>query len=84
MENIFPAPDKVLDISGETCPMTFVRTRLTLDKLLPGQVLEILLQGEEPRQNVPRTVLDHGFTLLDQQDLPDGKTRLLIRKPASN
>ena len=27
------APDHFLDITGETCPMTFVRTRLALDRM---------------------------------------------------
>ena len=35
-----PQPaDQVLDISNEVCPMTFVRTRLALDRMAPGTVL---------------------------------------------
>ncbi len=74
------AADRRLDITGETCPMTFVRTRLALDRMAPGQVLLVLLRGAEPRANVPRTAAEQGHAVLSQQDGPDGITRLLIRK----
>ena len=72
--------DRTLDITGETCPMTFVRTRLALDRMQPGQTLLVRLAGEEPRRNVPRTALEQGHAVLAQRDLPDGTTALLLRK----
>lgn len=69
-----------LDITNETCPMTFVRTRLALDRMLPGQVLRLVLKGDEPRQNVSRTATEQGHTVLSTTDLPDGVQVLLIRK----
>jgi tRNA 2-thiouridine synthesizing protein A len=72
--------DHVLDITREVCPMTFVRTRLALDRMEPGECLLVLLQGEEPRQNVPRTAREQGHDLLMQETGADGITRLLIRK----
>ena len=32
--------------------MTFVRTRLALDRIVPGDVLHVLLDGDEPHRNV--------------------------------
>ncbi|MBV1800114.1 sulfurtransferase TusA family protein [Siccirubricoccus sp. G192] len=72
--------DRQLDITAETCPMTFVRTRLALDRMQPGQTLLIRLRGEEPRRNVPRTAAEQGHAVLAQQELPDGITLLLLRK----
>ena len=60
--------------------MTFVRTRLALDRLRPGQTLLVRLRGEEPRSNIPRTAAEQGHAVLAQQDLPDGTTLLLLRK----
>jgi tRNA 2-thiouridine synthesizing protein A len=73
-------PDQVLDITAELCPMTFVRTRLALDRMAPGQLLLVLLRGDEPLRNVPRTAREQGHAVLDQAQGPDGVTRLLIRK----
>lgn len=73
-------PDSEIDITRETCPMTFVRTRLALDRLQPGQVLRVLLKGDEPRRNVPRTAAEQGHAVLCQDPQPDGTVLVLIRK----
>jgi TusA-related sulfurtransferase len=75
--------DSSLDISAETCPMTFVRTRLMLDRMAEGQTLLVRLRGEEPRANVPRTAVEQGHALLGQWDAPDGATLVLLRKAAA-
>ncbi len=62
--------------------MTFVRVRLALDRLAPGEVLEVLLAGDEPRRNVPRTAVEQGHTIVAQTEDPSGVTRLLLRRGA--
>jgi TusA-related sulfurtransferase len=74
------SPDSRLDITAETCPMTFVRTRLALDRLDPGQVLEVLIRGEEPRRNLPRTAVEQGHALLGMVEDGDGRLRLRLRR----
>jgi TusA-related sulfurtransferase len=73
-------PHAALDITGETCPMTFVRTRLALDRMQTGEILRIALKGEEPRRNVPRTAAEQGHAVLRQEELAGGTTLLWIRK----
>ena len=73
-------PDQLLDITREVCPMTFVRTRLALDRMAPGQVLEVWLKGDEPVTNVPRTAREQGHTVLVQETRPDGVTVLRLRR----
>ena len=73
-------PDLSVDITRDTCPMTFVRTRLALDRLAPGQVLEVRLQGEEPRRNVPLTARAQGHEVLAQATDAAGTVTLLLRK----
>lgn len=75
-------PHSTLDITRETCPMTFVRVRLSLDRLAPGQVLEVLLKGEEPRRNVPRTAREQGHEVIGETELADGVMRLVLRRGA--
>lgn len=72
--------DSALDITAETCPMTFVRTRLALDRMAPGQVLRLALKGDEPRRNVPRTATEQGHAVLSATEAADGVQILLIRK----
>lgn len=72
--------DKEIDITGEVCPMTFVRTRLALDRMAPGEVLLVKLRGEEPVRNVPRTAVEQGHAVLSQDTGADGVTRLVLRR----
>ncbi|OAG77224.1 hypothetical protein Amal_01474 [Acetobacter malorum] len=55
---------RMLDITHEKCPMTFVRTRLALDGMAPGSLLAVRLKGEEPHKNVRRSVLALGHAVL--------------------
>ena len=72
-------PDRTIDITRETCPMTFVRVRLALDRMSSGQVLLVLLKGEEPLRNVPRTAAEQGHAVLGLTE-SDGVSRLLLRR----
>ncbi len=69
------SPDHTLDITADTCPMTFVRARLQLDRMASGEVLELRFRGEEPRRNLPRTLAEQGHAVLEQ-----GESHLLVRK----
>lgn len=80
MNNPEVAADRTLDITRDICPMTFVRTRLALDRLAPGQRLLVLLSGEEPRRNVPRSAREHGHKVLSEETGADGVTRLVIER----
>lgn len=62
--------------------MTFVRTRLALDRLAPGATLLVLMRGAEPLANVPRTAIEQGHVVLSLETEPDGISRLLLRKAA--
>ncbi len=74
------SPDRMLDITRDVCPMTFVRTRLALDCLTPGQTLLVLLRGDEPVRNVPATAQAQGHAVLAQSTDAEGVTRLLLRR----
>jgi TusA-related sulfurtransferase len=73
-------PDRELDITGEMCPMTFVRTRLALDRMRPGETLLVRLRGDEPVRNVPRTAREQGHEVLSLETGADGISLLLLRR----
>ena len=53
-----------LDITEDICPMTFVKTRLLIEKMSPGEIAEIRLTGGEPLENVPDSVTELGHQVL--------------------
>jgi len=56
--------DVHLDITDQVCPLTFVRTKLMIERMTPGQIAEVRLKGAEPLDNVPRSVRQIGHTVL--------------------
>jgi TusA-related sulfurtransferase len=75
-----PTHHKAIDITSETCPMTFVRTRLALDTMETGQILLVRLAGADPLKNVPRAAADQGHDPLDLLEQPDGSWLLVLQK----
>jgi TusA-related sulfurtransferase len=69
-----------IDITADICPMTFVRTRLALDRMAPGEILRVRLKGEEPLRNVPRTAAEQGHEVLARETDSFGISTLLIRR----
>lgn len=82
MTNI--APDHRLDITDQVCPMTFVRTKLLIERMRPGEIAEIRLNAGEPLRNVPRSVREHGHEVLQLAPAPgageSGPYLLLLKK----
>ena len=74
--------DEFLDITGDVCPLTFVKTRLRLERLSSGRTLLVRLGAGEPLANVPRSVAELGHEIISLE--PDESTAdthyLLIRK----
>ena len=73
-------PDKTIDIKGLVCPMTFVRSKLALEGLQKGQVLEIILDYEEASRSVPKSMQEQGHEMLLTDKINDTDWRLLVRK----
>jgi TusA-related sulfurtransferase len=73
-----------IDITDEVCPMTFVKTKLRIERMNPGEVLEVRLQGHEPLMNVPRSLRENGHEILsllpESSESPAKVHRLLVRK----
>jgi len=71
---------KLLDITKETCPMTFVKVKLALAKMDEGQALEVILNAGEPLENVPRSCEEQGYKIMSIEDCGDNKHRIIIKK----
>ncbi len=71
---------KLLDITKEHCPMTFVKTKIELSKLQIGDRLEVLLTEGEPLENVPRSATEQGFKVLEVIHVKDNIHKITIEK----
>ncbi len=72
-----------LDITKDLCPMTFVKVKVKMAKLMPGDRLEVLLTEGQPLKNVPRSAKEQGFKVISVQ--PNGGFhKVVIEKQSSN
>ena len=74
-----PLPDKTIDLRGTPCPLNWVKTKLRLEKMQPGQVLEVVVDDGAPARNVPRSVEAEGHRVLALTD-GSGGVRIFIQR----
>ena len=81
-----PAPAAArIDVRGVGCPLTWVRTRVALDRIATGEALEVLLLAGEPLENVPRTAEEEGHRVAVREPCPhagEGAWRVVLVKGA--
>jgi TusA-related sulfurtransferase len=49
-----------LDVTDVTCPLTWVRTKMALERLAPGDELRVRCREGEALENVPRSAAEAG------------------------
>lgn len=71
---------KTLDITKDTCPITYVRTKLALEAMSEGEVLEVTMRVGEPARNVPRSLREDGHEVEAECECGGGLFRVVVRK----
>lgn len=71
--------DAELDLRGVMCPYNYVKTKLKLEEMKPGQVLAVIVDDGEPIRNVPRSARDEGHNVLEIQKV-DSAYRVFVER----
>ncbi len=69
-----------LDLRGEVCPYTFVKTKLRLEEMDSGQDLTILLDDSEATANVSKSLRNEGHEILDLKTVSGGVWQIRVKK----
>ena len=77
---ISQTPDAQLDLRGTPCPINFVRTKLYLEQMTPGTLLEVWLDPGEPIEQVPDSLAMEGYPIESVEDQGQYFT-LKVRRP---
>ncbi len=72
--------DRELDIRGEVCPFTFVKSKLVLEKMEIGETLRVLIDYEPSAVNVPKSMRDEGQEVIAVNKIDENQWEILIRK----
>lgn len=75
-----PKPDRVIDLHGDVCPITFAKTKIALEEMEIGQILLVLLDYEPAHRNVPRSAAMYGDEVLAVQATGPSSWEVLVRK----
>lgn len=68
-----------LDLKGVACPMNFVKSKLKLEDMRAGEVLEVIIDDGEPIRNVPASLKEEGHKILGVKQ-EGAHWRLLVEK----
>jgi TusA-related sulfurtransferase len=49
-----------LDLTGVACPLNWVKTKLALESMTPGESIAVRLDAGEPLDSVPRSAREDG------------------------
>ena len=74
------APDRTLDIRGVVCPLTFVKSKLALEQMVEGQVLEIITDYEPATRSIAKAMDEHGNAVLSLEQITKTDWRITIQK----
>lgn len=74
------ASDVQMDLRGTPCPINFVRTKLRLEQMAPGSLLEVWLDPGEPIEQVPDSLTMEGYKIEEILDC-SGYFSLKVRRP---
>lgn len=70
-----------LDVTTEHCPMTYVRTKIQLAKLAKGDLLEVLVKGQEPVENIPLSATEQGYNVVSVAETAEsGVYQIIIER----
>ena len=75
--------DAQLDLRGTPCPLNFVKTKLKLEKMSPGALLEVWLDPGEPIEQVPDSLKMDGYAV-ETVEPRDEYFSVQVRRPANS
>ncbi|MBU0571517.1 MAG: sulfurtransferase TusA family protein [Candidatus Omnitrophica bacterium] len=70
---------KSINLHDVVCPMNFVKTKVELESINPGEILEIFLDEGEAMLNVPRSLKEEGHKILKVIPI-DGMYKIIVEK----
>lgn len=72
--------DRTLDIKGQVCPLAFVRSKLAIENMAVGEVLEIIVDHPPAAESLPKSMEHEGQTVLGIKQAREAEWHLFVRK----
>lgn len=72
--------DRELDIRGDVCPFTFVKSKLMLEQMQVGQILRVIVDYKPSAENVPKSMKEEGQEVLAVNQIGEREWEIIVRK----
>ncbi|MEW6232028.1 MAG: sulfurtransferase TusA family protein [Chloroflexota bacterium] len=72
--------DAEINLKGEVCPYTFVRSKLALEEMEIGQVLRVVVDHLPAVENVPHSMEGEGHQVLEVKQINATDWSIVVRK----
>lgn len=72
--------DRAIDIKGEICPYTYVKSKLALEEMEKGEVLEIITDHKPAVENIPKSMENEGHEVLLVNQINQTDWKIVVRK----
>lgn len=80
MSDVQIKPVDTLDLKGVPCPLNYVRTKLKLETMQNGDILEVILDDGQPVKNVPLSLKQDGHEILAQEKINERFWKIIVKK----
>jgi TusA-related sulfurtransferase len=71
---------KRLDLKGEVCPYTFVKSKLIIEEMELGELLEVFVDHTPAVKNVPRSMEMEGQEVVEVSQIKENEWKIVLRK----
>jgi TusA-related sulfurtransferase len=72
-------PDQEINLKGKVCPYTFIESMLALEEMETDQVLRVVVDYPPAVCDVPRSLKNEGYEILEVKPLNGSDWAILVR-----
>ena len=71
---------KEIDLLDEICPMTFVKTKLAIERINQGERIKVIFNSQEAKINVPMSLSEVNHKIIAIKNIDKEKFYIIIEK----
>ncbi len=68
-----------LDLTKDKCPITFVKTKIALEKLKKKEKLAVRINEGEDLDNMPESLKEIGYKIIEKRKLKKNVAEIIIK-----
>ena len=71
---------KEINLLDETCPMTFVKTKLAIEQVKPGERIKVIFNSQESKTNVPKSLIEINHKIIEIKNIDKERFYIIVEK----